>query len=51
MTGKAIVPIVDLGAGRWKYDLQDIHHELQGEDEVSGRRTRLSATTATTLGA
>ena len=35
MTGKAIVPIVDLGGGRWKYDLQDVHHELQGEDEVA----------------
>lgn len=35
MTGKAIVPIVDLGGGRWKYDLQDVHHELQGEDELA----------------
>jgi uncharacterized protein len=34
MTGKAIVPIVEQGAGRWKYDLQDIHYELQSEDEV-----------------
>jgi len=35
MTGKAIVPIVDLGGDQWKYDLQDIHYELQGEDEVA----------------
>lgn len=35
MTGKAIIPIVDQGGGKWKYDLQDVHYELQGEDEVA----------------
>jgi Icc-related predicted phosphoesterase len=34
MTGKAIVPIVDQGGGKWKYDLQDVHYELQSEEEV-----------------
>ena len=35
MTGKAIIPIVDQGGGKWKYDMQDVHYELQGEDEVA----------------
>ncbi len=33
MTGKAIIPIVELGGGRWKFDMKDVHHELQ-DDEV-----------------
>lgn len=35
MTGKAIIPIVDQGGGKWKYDMQDVHYELQGEDEAA----------------
>lgn len=34
MTGKAIVPIVDEGAGRWQYTMQDVLHNMQGEDEL-----------------
>ncbi|MGO8683731.1 MAG: metallophosphoesterase family protein [Thermoleophilia bacterium] len=34
MTGKAIVPIVDAGADRWQYTMQDVVHNLQGEAEL-----------------
>ena len=34
MTGKAIVPIVDEGAGRWQYTMQDVVHNMQGDDEL-----------------
>jgi len=34
MTGKAIVPIVDEGAGNWQYTMQDVPHTLRSEDEV-----------------
>ena len=34
MTGKAIVPIVDEGAGNWQYTMQDVPHTLRSDDEV-----------------
>jgi len=34
MTGKAIVPIVDEGGGRWQFSMQDQVHSVQGEDEL-----------------
>jgi uncharacterized protein len=34
MTGKALVPIVDDGGGRWHATLLENRHELQGEEEV-----------------
>ena len=34
MTGKAIVPIVDEGGGRWQFSMQDQVHSMQGEDEL-----------------
>ncbi|MDX6533940.1 MAG: uncharacterized protein QOF68_1684 [Gaiellales bacterium] len=34
MTGKALVPIVDDGAGRWHGTLQEQRRDLNGEDEV-----------------
>jgi uncharacterized protein len=36
MTGKALVPIVHEGSGRWHATLLENRHELQGEDEVAG---------------
>src|SRR4029450_9354694 len=35
MTGKALVPIVDDGDGRWHATLLENHHDLQGEEEVA----------------
>ena len=35
MTGKALVPIVDDGDGRWHATLLENRHELAGEDEVA----------------
>jgi len=32
MTGKAVVPIVDLGSERYRYAMQDQRHELQGAE-------------------
>jgi Icc-related predicted phosphoesterase len=34
MTGKALVPIVDEGSGRWHATLLENRHELQGEEAV-----------------
>jgi Icc-related predicted phosphoesterase len=34
MTGKALVPIVSEGEGRWHAELLENRHELQGEEEV-----------------
>ncbi|MEW6637490.1 MAG: metallophosphoesterase [Actinomycetota bacterium] len=34
MTGKALVPIVERGGGRWRATLLENRHELEGEDEV-----------------
>jgi uncharacterized protein len=34
MTGKALVPIIDDGGGRWHATLLENRHELQGEEEV-----------------
>lgn len=38
MTGKAIIPIVELGGGRWKYDMQDVHYDLQDDDVAAAER-------------
>jgi hypothetical protein len=39
MTGKAIVPVVENGPDRWQYHMQDLQHDLQGEEELaSGER-------------
>ena len=35
MTGKALVPIVDDGGGRWHATLLENRHELTGEEEVA----------------
>jgi uncharacterized protein len=35
MTGKALVPIVDDGSGRWHATLLENREELEGEDEVA----------------
>jgi len=35
MTGKAIVPVVENGPDRWQYHMQDLQHDLQGEDELA----------------
>ncbi len=35
MTGKAIVPVVENGPGRWQYHMQDLQHDLQGDDELT----------------
>jgi uncharacterized protein len=35
MTGKALVPIVHDGGGRWHATLLENRHELEGEDEVA----------------
>jgi Icc-related predicted phosphoesterase len=34
MTGKALVPIVDRGGGRWEATLLDNRNELEGDDQV-----------------
>lgn len=34
MTGKAIVPFAEEGNGRWVFHLQDVRHEVEGEDEL-----------------
>jgi Icc-related predicted phosphoesterase len=38
MTGKAIIPIVELGGGRWKYDMQDVHYDLQDDEVAAAER-------------
>jgi hypothetical protein len=38
MTGKAVVPIVDLGSERYRYAMQDQRHELQGAEELAGNK-------------
>ena len=35
MTGKAIVPIVEIGSDHWQFHMQDQQHELQGADELA----------------
>ena len=35
MTGKALVPIVEDGGGRWHATLLEIRHDLNGEDEIA----------------
>jgi Icc-related predicted phosphoesterase len=35
MTGKALVPVVDRGDGRWDSTLLDNKHEMNGEEEVA----------------
>jgi Icc-related predicted phosphoesterase len=35
MTGKALVPVVDRGGGRWDSTLLDNKHEMNGEEEVA----------------
>ena len=34
MTGKALIPVVDAGDGRWYATLLENRHELEGEEEV-----------------
>ena len=34
MTGKALVPIVEQGAGRWRAELLENRHDFDSEDEV-----------------
>jgi Icc-related predicted phosphoesterase len=34
MTGKALVPIVNRGAGRWRASLSEVRHDFDDEDEV-----------------
>jgi Icc-related predicted phosphoesterase len=34
MTGKALIPVVDAGGGRWYATLLENRHELNGEDEA-----------------
>jgi uncharacterized protein len=36
MTGKALVPVVDRGAGRWTVHLNDQRHDFDDEDELAG---------------
>jgi uncharacterized protein len=38
MTGKAVVPIVDLGSGRYRYSMQDQRHELEGAEDLAGNK-------------
>ena len=38
MTGKAVVPIVDLGSGRYRYSMQDQRHEFQSAEELAGHK-------------
>ncbi|MBN2205010.1 MAG: metallophosphoesterase [Thermoleophilia bacterium] len=35
IAGKMVVPILDLGSGRYRATIQSITHELQGDDEVA----------------
>lgn len=35
MTGKAVVPIIEMGGGRYRTILQDQRHDFQGPDELS----------------
>jgi Icc-related predicted phosphoesterase len=35
MTGKAIVPVVENGPGRWQYHMQDQQHDLEGDEELA----------------
>ncbi len=35
MTGKAVVPIIDQGAGRYYYHMQDIRHEFEGSEALA----------------
>ena len=41
MTGKAMVPIVDRGGGRWDLRLQDQEHVLTSEDELQAMQKRI----------
>jgi uncharacterized protein len=34
MTGKALVPVVDEGGGKWHATLLEVRHDLEGEDAV-----------------
>jgi Icc-related predicted phosphoesterase len=38
MTGKAIVPIVEEGSGRWVYHLQDVRHDVAGDDDLARQK-------------
>ncbi|HEY5112770.1 MAG TPA: metallophosphoesterase [Coriobacteriia bacterium] len=35
MTGKAVVPIIDNGAGKYTFHMQDIRHDLDGADALA----------------
>ncbi len=35
MTGKAIVPITADGAGRYHFSMQDVRHEIEGDEELA----------------
>lgn len=39
MTGKAVVPIVDQGGGRYRYMMQDIRHELSADELAVAERS------------
>ena len=39
MTGKAVVPIIEQGAGRYVFHMQDVRHEFEGDDDLA-RNTR-----------
>src|SRR5438105_13665762 len=41
MTGKAMVPIVDRGGGRWELKLQDQDYVLSTEDELAAMEKRI----------
>lgn len=35
MTGKAVVPIIDQGAGKYVFHMQDVRHELEGDEALA----------------
>jgi Icc-related predicted phosphoesterase len=35
MTGKAVVPIIDQGSGRYSYHMQDVRHEFEGQEALA----------------
>jgi Icc-related predicted phosphoesterase len=41
MTGKAMVPIVERGSGRWELRLQDQEHVLTSEDDLQAMEKRI----------
>lgn len=35
MTGKAIIPVVENGPGRWRYHMQDLSHDVDGSEDLA----------------